>query len=192
MPDPSDPDGLRQIVIPANGLSSNEMESLFGVLGYGEKEEEWERYVSPFYAEEAADPYIRTPFDYRTEATEGDESAFTRRYGGTLMPSTDGVVRPDYMDQNEIDFINKAQPGSIDLPGATSPTYRESDVLDMISGMSVVQIFRFQDLAQQAGFYGSKERPTIAGSMSMQDQSILGTVMGQANVDGRLALLPVR
>jgi len=101
------------------------------------------------------------------------------------MPSTDGVVRPDYMDQNEIDFINKAQPGSIDLPGATSPTYRESDVLDMISGMSVVQIFRFQDLAQQAGFYGSKERPTIAGSMSMQDQSILGTVMGQANVDGK-------
>jgi len=213
MPDPSDHSAIpRQIIIPMD-MAPNQITEIVDVFGgLDQEEEEWEPYVSSWYSKEEADPYIRTPAGYRTELTEGDAAAFSRRFGGTLTDEAakTGASRGDHMDQAEIDFINRAQGGArpgefdrtydeqggsvyyegrdqqniIDLPGAIGPTYRESDVLDMISGMSTVQIIEFQTLAGDAGFYGSNKRPDINGYMSGDDQAILATVMGQANVSG--------
>ena len=161
---------------------------------------------------EMTDPFIRTPEDYRFGG-DGITTALSKTYGGTLLSGQNYAASQDVFDQAEIDFINRTQgAGSegewvetgwdemgrptgyrmadrpqaniIDLPGAIAPEYRESDVLDMISGMSTVQIIEFQTLAGDAGFYGTSMRADVPGYMSSLDESVLATIMGQSNVSG--------
>lgn len=187
MTDPTDDNRPpRQFIIP-DTLSANQTETIRVALGIGGNQDEEEPYqkqqIIPI---QETDPYIRTPEQYRVGGDEARE--FTRRFGGTAMRTDEQRHYPtnDAMDQNEIDFINRAQPGSPleGIKGPIGPTYRDSDVLDMISNMSTAKIIEFQKLAADAGFYGAAKRPSIAGHMSTADQNILFTAMGQANVSG--------
>ena len=70
--------------------------------------------------------------------------------------------------------------------GFVEPQYRESHIEDLMASMSPQQVFKFQAMAREAGFYeGSYGRfgsARFPGHVTAEDQQIIAIVMGQANV----------
>ena len=87
----------------------------------------------------------------------------------------------------EAEFLAQRQPGvrSQDIYTATGdegvPIYREDMVDDILQSMSPVQIFKLQDLARDALFYGEDRAPSFAGHISHQDMGVINVVMGLVN-----------
>ena len=156
-------DAPRQIIIPP-GVTLTEF---------------WEGVEFEISNKGSDDPYIGVSEDYRSY-----------RWTPNLRSTPN-------MDIYEREFLSQAQPGIAESPymrnllwdmdGYNEPQFRHSAIEDMMASMGPSQVFKFQELARDAGFYDSTGGrfaggPGFAGHLTFRDEQIIETVMRQVNI----------
>lgn len=165
----------REFIVP-DTISATQIKELYTALGYDPNASpEDEPDVSNI---NEYDPYLGVPPGFRRQIYEPRMIEGVPAQMGWQPRQGETYTLPFSLPGGE-------QPRITPEVSTETPVYRESDIRDLVATMSVVDVFRYQKLARDAGFYAYDEIP-VMGNISIDDITIIGQVMTASNMSSNM------